>query len=115
MKKLNIPNGRNVYKQLAPVNVNDSVLGLDSHNQRKRTKPRKSTASNVDPEPVLTDYLRPASPLTYTIEAKKEPNPKNIDSEPSSQKSLNDFANECFLNLRETYDEMLKPLRFEDF
>lgn len=44
-----------------------------------------------------------------------EPKPKNIDSEPISQKALNEFANECFINLRETFEEMLKPKHSEEF
>lgn len=106
MKKLNIPNGRNVYKELAPVNVNDSVLGL-SHERTRRHRPRQELPAHVDPEPILTEYLRPTISLTHVIELRKKPqkNPKKVDA----SASINLFANECFANLRDTYDEYFKP------
>lgn len=106
MKKLNIREGRNVYKELAATNVNDSVLGI-SDQRTRRSKSKKEFSSNTDPEPVLKDYLRPTISLTHTIELRKkvQETPKKTDV----SASLNSFANECFANLRETYVDYFKP------
>lgn len=57
---LNFRSERTVYRQLQPINVNDSVLELNAAATRKPRKPQRPFADR-DPEPVLADYLRPVA------------------------------------------------------
>lgn len=58
MKKLNFVRDRPVYRNLAPVNVNDSVLEVMPRSSGvRRPKSRDPLAINKDSEPNLSDYL----------------------------------------------------------
>lgn len=60
---LNFGTERSVFRQLQPINVNDSVLELNAAaaaGRKKRKQPPRPFADR-DPEPVLADYLRPVA------------------------------------------------------
>nr|XP_040232357.2 protein PPP1R35 homolog [Anopheles coluzzii] len=54
-----------VFKKLAPVNVNDTVLVPTTRSRLGDAKARYVFKDKKDPEPVLSDYLRPIPPFTF--------------------------------------------------
>lgn len=63
--RLNLPLKAKLFKDLIPVNVNDSILeDIFPKNQKQRLH----TQTEKDPEPVLGDYLIPIKPLELKIE-----------------------------------------------
>lgn len=63
----------------------------------------------MDPEPTLQNYLKPATPLHHIIQIEKRVK-NNKQADPSQ--SLNQFANECFAHLSDTYDEYFTQRSF---
>lgn len=63
--QLNLPVKTKIFKDLIPVNVNDSML---EDIYPKKQKQRLHTQTDKDPEPVLGDYLTPIKPLELKIE-----------------------------------------------
>lgn len=63
-KKLNFAPTQTIFRNLQPINVNDSIM------ISKMTKgPRKCYSNNVDkiPVPNLHDFLKPVEPLQLTV------------------------------------------------
>lgn len=65
-KKLNFGVTYNVFKNLLPLNVNDSILPPPQQNVFRSAKVNKN---NVDPslQPDLRDFLTPMPPLVHYI------------------------------------------------
>uniref|UniRef100_A0A182PAR7 Protein phosphatase 1 regulatory subunit 35 C-terminal domain-containing protein n=1 Tax=Anopheles epiroticus TaxID=199890 RepID=A0A182PAR7_9DIPT len=64
-KQLNHQYDHPVFKRLPPVNVNDTVLMPTTRTRPTGTKARPLSKDKKDPEPVLSDYLRPIPPITF--------------------------------------------------
>ncbi|GAB0091334.1 hypothetical protein DMENIID0001_061650 [Sergentomyia squamirostris] len=62
-KKLNFGLHTKIYKNLAPINVNDSVIERDERPFRKKYV----TKSQRDPTPKLQDFLTPIEPHQYPL------------------------------------------------
>lgn len=62
-QQLNFPTQKVIFKNLTPINVNDSVIQMDA----KKIVPRKSgiEKSNKDPEPFLADFVDPLPPYKF--------------------------------------------------
>lgn len=58
-QKLNFVSHKPVFRNLQPINVNDSVLELRCGPASGHTKRKSVTRTDRDPEPVLNDYLQP--------------------------------------------------------
>lgn len=101
--KLNFVVDRPVFRNLQPINVNDSVLELKCDGPRRR---KPFVPSNRDPEPVFSDYLLPIERLgDHHIRADDLVGsmPSNWDSGSTSGGGVN-YANVCELFDRLNYD-----------
>uniref|UniRef100_A0A182K1I3 Protein phosphatase 1 regulatory subunit 35 C-terminal domain-containing protein n=1 Tax=Anopheles christyi TaxID=43041 RepID=A0A182K1I3_9DIPT len=63
-KQLNRLYDQVVFKKLPPINVNDTVLVPTTRNRLSTSKTRY-IQDKKEPEPVLSDYLRPIQPFTF--------------------------------------------------
>lgn len=82
MKKLNFVSHKPIYKNLLPINVNDSVLEVRPRsNDARRTKSKAEQYANKDPEPNLNDYLVPLQ----SYKQKHKINFADIDSDDDEQ------------------------------
>lgn len=91
-----------IYKELIPINVNDSVLDVKANNNVRRKKSSVNTLKK-DPEPQLTGYLR-------AIELQKNHHKLNLDDIDIEVGSgqRNDL-NSNFRELFEFYQQNLCP------
>lgn len=96
LKKLNFPIHENVYKHLIPINVNDVELEVKPRSQQVRRKPVV-----VDPEPMLSDYLRPIKTFEYRLE---------LNDDDFDLKTLLKPKSDNFRRTYEFYDRYLNPL-----
>lgn len=64
-KKLNVPHGKNVFDNLTPININDSILAETIPKYSKKSTFR--SAVEKDSVPNLADYLTPIEPLVLRI------------------------------------------------
>ncbi|XP_055714103.1 protein PPP1R35 homolog [Phlebotomus papatasi] len=62
-KKLNFNLHEKVFKNLVPVNVNDSVMAKEERSSRKK----HSRNTQRDPAPKLEDFLKPIEPHSYPL------------------------------------------------
>ncbi|XP_055641291.1 protein PPP1R35 homolog [Toxorhynchites rutilus septentrionalis] len=83
-RKLNFQHDENVFKNLVPMNVNDSVL-IPATKKPIRTK--YVSKEKRDPEPELSDFLRPISACDIEFDpylppepAPRRPNFNNLDN-----------------------------------
>uniref|UniRef100_A0A182NB12 Protein phosphatase 1 regulatory subunit 35 C-terminal domain-containing protein n=1 Tax=Anopheles dirus TaxID=7168 RepID=A0A182NB12_9DIPT len=92
-KQLNHQYDQVVFKRLAPVNVNDSVL-IPMLGARKTTAPANAKSKYVskekDPEPTLSDYLCPILRLPYEFKPQVPPQPL---ARVASGPAWNNFSN----------------------
>lgn len=102
LKKLNIVSDAKVYKHLPPVNVNDSILGI---NRKIRRDKKTIPLSTIDHIPTLEKFLKPAVDLEFRLELSDS---AHSDDEPITQKSL---ANDNFHRLYDVYRRYLNPMR----
>ncbi|XP_053673223.1 uncharacterized protein LOC128723499 [Anopheles nili] len=90
-KKLNHRHDHAVFKKLAPVNVNDTVLLPSGGTLAEgNAKSKFLFKEKKDPEPTLSDYLRPIQPFTF------DPQPIRPSPLPScglSENSWNNYEN----------------------
>ncbi|XP_011290302.1 protein PPP1R35 homolog [Musca domestica] len=64
-KKLNFGVTYNVFKNLLPLNVNDSFLPPQQPSTSKSSKVKKPTETTLQPD--LRDYLKPMPPLKHIV------------------------------------------------
>lgn len=108
MKKLNIVTNKPIFKQLPPINVNDSVLEVTT--KPRKFKMNKENCSTADPEPVLQNFLKPSAPLKYEI-------PMDLDDDFKYERSptMKKLANSCFRNLREEFSPYMEARQYFKF
>lgn len=63
-QKLNFVGHKPVFRNLQPINVNDSVLELQCAPTASRMKRKPFTSTDRDTTPVLSDYLQPVERLS---------------------------------------------------
>lgn len=98
MKKLNIAPNKTIYKQLAPINVNDSVLEI----LPKPKKLSREYTSTAQPEPILKNYLRPSKRLEYTM--------PDIDFDRHEPRTkMKDIVKEHFIEMCEQFPPLSQP------
>lgn len=99
MKKLNVGQNKTIFKELAPINVNDSVLEIVP--KPKKLSREYTKTSTAQPEPILKDYLRPAKRLEYTMPD------INYGTEPETK--MKDLVKEHFIDMCERIPTLSKP------
>lgn len=97
MKKLNVGPNQSIYKQLAPINVNDSVLEIVPKPKRLHSM----YTSTAQPEPILKNYLRPSKRLEYTV--------PDIDFGNDPRTKIKDFVKEYFVEMSEHFPPLSRP------
>ncbi|XP_037902786.1 uncharacterized protein LOC119646412 [Hermetia illucens] len=70
-KKLNFPPDQPIFKNLIPINVNDSLL--ISSEEPKPFRKKYVAKTNKDPVPELSDFLTPIPPLEHVIPLEDKP------------------------------------------
>lgn len=106
LKKLNIVSDTKVYKHLPPVNVNDSILGI---NQKIRKDKKTIALATTDYIPTLEKFLKPAADLEFRLELNDS---IDNDEECMTRKTL---ANDNFHQLYDVYRRYLDPTRHHQF
>lgn len=102
MKKLNVVSDAKVYKNLPPVNVNDSILGV---NRQIRKDKKPIASSTVDPNPTLDMFLKPSVDLEYRLELSDS----NSDDELMTPQSI---CKDNFQRLYDTYRQYFDPMKY---
>lgn len=97
LKKLNVGPNKTIYKQLAPINVNDSVLEIVPKPKRLG----RAYTSTAQPEPILKNYLRPSKRLEYTV--------PDIDFGNDPRTKMKDFVKEHFVEMCERLPRLAQP------
>lgn len=68
-KKLNFPADKNVFKDLIPINLSDSII---LPQKMKINKKKYVFKQKKDPEPDLEDFITPVSAYVSTMEPCKQ-------------------------------------------
>lgn len=103
LKKLNIVSDTNVFKHLPPVNVNDSILGI---NRKKIRKDKRTVSlSTVDHIPTLEKFLKPSVDLDYRLEL------SDSDFSDDESVTLQSLSNDNFKRLYDSYRRYFNPNR----
>lgn len=110
LKKLNFHPDQSTYKNLVPINVNDSVLDVKSSLMRQHSKSKTRVhAAAKDPEPILSHYLKPTRRLEHrlTLDDDDDDDDSGINCK---EKSSNHFANNQFKRMYDFYEQYLCPI-----
>ncbi|EDV31168.1 uncharacterized protein Dana_GF15225 [Drosophila ananassae] len=65
--KMNFPPDQAVFKDLVPLNVNDSVLVPHKQGETSKNRATKETGPKTKPEPQLADYAEKIEPIILAI------------------------------------------------